>query len=113
MKHCGRIGSNYNINKQCAFYISTFSKTKHKLIVLYLHNEHLNRTQSQIQNTRALIGTILKICNHLYTKKACNPTLPMLCARQGGVCGSGGIGPQILNFLTTWTETRKKVARFE
>lgn len=37
----------------------------------------------------------------------------MLCARQGGVCGIEGIGPPILKLLTTWTETRKKVARFE
>jgi len=37
----------------------------------------------------------------------------MLYARQEGAYGSGGIGPQILNLLTTSTETRKKVARFE
>jgi hypothetical protein len=40
-------------------------------------------------------------------------TLPMLCVRHEVVRGNGGIGPPILNLITTWTETRKKVARFE
>jgi hypothetical protein len=37
----------------------------------------------------------------------------MICARRAGIWESGGIGPLILNLLTTWSGPRRQFARFE